>query len=231
MITLTEIHDFAVKNKACFGELDSFNMAFNSGDIIKAWQIVIWNMKWLNHKGLTIDKSDIPKEVNGKCEIVDYLKIKTIFRIKNFKLDGQVKVYDRLGNTMVEYAMKNGLVHGKTIRYGYDGFIQYIIHHKNGITHGIAKYYTDNKLTMSKMYMNGKSHGKEKQYFTNGKICTNKTYVDGVLNGQYYLYSPNGKINLIGEYKDGYLDGDVQLYDKNGIFQTTEKYSMGIKIG
>lgn len=51
-MTLSEIKEFAIANKACKAQLNKFIEFITNGDELSAWQTVLGNYNWLRSRRL-----------------------------------------------------------------------------------------------------------------------------------------------------------------------------------
>lgn len=135
MITLEQIKEFAIKYKACSGELDSFIKYLNNGDETTAWQVVLGNFGWLNVRGLDLNVLDVLPLANytgirhfytgDKCHEFKYDYLGNIINKKIFFMNGNIYEY-------LEFDPQSHTKH-----------VKYIMYHPNGDKHLEIDYVDD----------------------------------------------------------------------------------------
>lgn len=113
-----------------------------------------------------------------------------------------------------EFYLVNNEKNGKYTKYYANGRIEETGSYKNGLTHGLVKYYLfekSNVLVKEITWVNGNMEGPFKSYFTDiGKVYQSGIHKDNKIY-KITLYFESGKVNAT---KDE--NGVVKEYDENG---------------
>lgn len=138
-------------------------------------------------------------------------------QIKSYtpKCDYYIDDIEKLYNEPFKDASANGIVCEEKNNKSY-------ITVKNGLAHGKAIKYHDNGTTIENNFENGKLKGLSKT-FENGLIVSSANFIDAD-NGEIELsfYFPNGKLSSTLYLKRGY--GKLQKYNINGNLIKEETY-------
>jgi antitoxin component YwqK of YwqJK toxin-antitoxin module len=85
-----------------------------------------------------------------------------------------------------------------------NGSIEYESEYKNGILHGVSKYWDNSgNLISEAKYSNGKLHGLWISYFSNGRIHSKVNYYYGKKDGDEKSFYDNGQLKSLTSYKEG----------------------------
>lgn len=88
--------------------------------------------------------------------------------------------------------------------------------YKNGKREGKWVYFSESKLMLTDVYVNGKENGPYKRYFENGIVREEGQQKDGLIDGEVKIYYPSGKLNLILNAVSGKRTGKTQRFDIEG---------------
>lgn len=137
------------------------------------------------------------------------------------------------GKTMVSQDYKNGILHGQTIRYAYNGNKTVETTFLNGNQHGKrTEYFAESgKLSMEFEYAYDDRHGPSTAYWENGNKRWEENYYGGDLHGTQKYYYPNGTLQKEGTWEMGTLVGELKLYSDDGQLEIVRYYTNGILTG
>jgi uncharacterized protein len=168
------------------------------------------------------------------------------------KPDGELTYWDRNGNELGKFAMKNGTgvmltFHAnhkpssrqRLIKGVEDGFYQELTNrgkvvvegsYRNGVKHGAWKELTpDGIVVLEQGWKRGKLDGIVKKY-VDGKLSVESTYVDGKAEGSY-VETRNGKPAVTGQFSDDRKSGTWTHYNRDGAVILTATYQAGVLDG
>jgi uncharacterized protein len=159
----------------------------------KVWKYIIYEngkkideMKWQLFKPKLSEISLMENSINqvNVNQILDSSKI---------------KVQD---STKIE--IHNPLLKGYTgnwIEYYDSGELECVIEYMNGLKHGKANYYNENKkLIRTERYLSGKKHGKWIWYWSNKKVKEMGYYNSGRKQGKWIKFDENGNEILVKNF-------------------------------
>lgn len=127
------------------------------------------------------------------------------------------------------------------------------IQFRNGVEHGVSKYYNENygslvmEVTMKKgkkdgpfnrfyfngnleyeaHYVNDELEGIERTYTQVGQMITETTYKKGIKDGPYHSWHENGVQFSSGAYKNDQQDGKWEFYDERGLLMGEANFKEG----
>lgn len=119
-----------------------------------------------------------------------------------------IKLYYPSGRLMTEYAVEEGLRHGRGVEY----------------------YPAGGKMTESN-YINDALEGPYTGYFSNGKVASTLNYRSGKEEGLQLYYHANGKLRSAYYREAGMEEGYVQGYDTKGRISNRNPYIGGEQVG
>ncbi len=175
--------------------------------------------------------------------------------VKNGKLEGERKDFNRDGKLVKTEEYENGFLHGKTRDYYLNGTIRKETHYVQGILHGtntgfdtkgkeistehyknglkVGKWVAKTKkigtstyVTITKFYTEGKPSGTWSEVGEHKKLIWSKKY----FNVDHYRkreYYDNGQLKKEITHKDGKISGVWKTYYKNGILKSKWVYNDG----
>jgi len=159
----------------------------------KVWKYIIYeNGKKIDEMKWQIFK---PKQ----SEIDALKKIKN----KNIKIEMIETINDNILdslNTKIQNPMLIGYT-GDWIKYHDNGVLECVIEYMNGLKHGKANYYDENKkLIRTERYLSGKKHGKWLWYWSNNEIKEMGYYNSDKKHGKWIKFDEKGKEILIKNF-------------------------------
>ncbi|MCS6823993.1 MAG: tetratricopeptide repeat protein [Cytophagaceae bacterium] len=121
-----------------------------------------------------------------------------------------------------------GLLHGKSTYYAYNGNLisegQYFFNNR----HGDWVWYHDNKNIETKgTYFYGDKHGEWTYYYEDGKLRRKEMYKYGKSHGEWIWYYPNGNIELKKTFVNDNEEGEAYYYAEFGELQFKRFYKNG----
>lgn len=161
--------------------------------------------------------------------------------------NGMIKKFDKNGNKIVEFNVKNGELNANYIEFYSNGNIKLKSNYFSGKLNGeYISYFKNKNINEETYYKEGLIDGKRKTYWLNGSIKEISELKLGALKGEcifYYSnsnirkkilfdnygnrdgvwidYFQNGNIKSKIEYKSGVIINSLQKYDVNGNFLKT----------
>jgi len=172
----------------------------------------------------------------------------------NEKFTGICKKFYSNDNLEFEKTYKNGLLHGKFIRYFDSGKIRNEVNFIDGKPQGF-KQYSENGVVISEKfslpnnkqllvtyfdngnkhivlnYENDQQNGFSRQWNINGKIEFSCNYKNNLKDGLFISYYNNGQINSIGNFNSDKFDGKWLTFYENKNLYSVEYYNKGTKDG
>ncbi len=139
-------------------------------------------------------------------------------------ITGTLITEDRDGEVRGINEMKNGMPHGKTTIYNFNGNIFWEIYFKNGKLEGVAKMYdNDGDLSAEYSLKNDKLHGISKAY-DKGLVIVTRNHIDGKADGETIITDEtDDNYSIVATYKDGVVQsGSVYLGDEKMELGTDE---------
>ena len=131
-MTLQEIHEFADRNGACDDQLNKFADLLVKKDDLQAWQTVFYYLPWFYRNGLDFS-NDETAEIAKKANYIG----------KSWHFDGSLHL---------EYQFNaEGVRHGLSKEYRYDGTIAEEKNYKDGIAHGLWTIYKRNNVIATQL--------------------------------------------------------------------------------
>ncbi len=154
---------------------------------------------------------------------------------ENEQLSGRKITYMLMGKgknrsyrPLMDESYKAGKLDGELRKYTTLGKLQEVSNYRNGIKHGVSKWYHDaNRILSEFEYVNGVLGGPSKSYHKNGKLSKESSYKENKLDGTYKSYYSNGELESEGKYILGKKDGKWTYYDKKGEVTEQEWYKDG----
>ncbi|MBT5078694.1 MAG: hypothetical protein HOM61_07285 [Candidatus Marinimicrobia bacterium] len=104
----------------------------------------------------------------------------------------------------------------KTSYYS-DGGVEYESQYKNGILHGVTKYWDESgNLISEAIYLNGKLHGLWTSYFAGDWVKSKVNYYYGQKHGKEESFYDNGQLQSLTEYDEGKVIFETIRWTKAG---------------
>lgn len=119
-----------------------------------------------------------------------------------------IKLYYPNGKLMTEYAVEDGLQHGRRTDY----------------------YPTGGKMNEAN-YINDEREGVYTGYFSNGKVASELNYRSGKEHGLQLYYHANGKLRTVYYSETGNQEGYVLRYNTKGRLTNRDPYVGGESVG
>ena len=150
--------------------------------------------------------------INGKLysgKVIDYYqngvkKVESVF--SNGVENGELLLWDSLGNLLEKSLLKEGQLHGKFRRYYQNGQKMFEGEYVNGQLEGDAfQWYVDGEMKIEYHYEQGKEHGSYILYDREGVEMLNGQMKLGVRNGEWKELNPS----TYEVYINNYLNGDI----------------------
>jgi len=118
-------------------------------------------------------------------------------------LDNLIIEYHDNGNLRIVYEIDhNGMQHGISVIWDYNGIIREECYYSKGMRHGTYRdWYPNGQVWEENTQFFGQLHGRRKLWYDNGNILIDSFHVNDKIHGLYLRY-----------YKDGTID-DVEFYD------------------
>ena len=105
----------------------------------------------------------------------------------------------------------------RNFSYYLDGSIEYESEYKNGILHGVTKYWDESgNLISEAIYSNGKLHGLWLSYFSGNIVKSKVGYSYGQKHGKEEFFYDNGQLQSLTEYDAGELIFETIRWTKAG---------------
>lgn len=166
------------------------------------------------------EQFDVKSEINDSCVAISFIPFKLIGNLKNGKLQGKTKAFDKDNILVLECNYENDELDGEWYKKNEDYYEKGS--YKNGLKTGKWTYYTlDNKLFSEEEYFQDKLEGDRSSYDISGnKIYIQKYKNDAFQNGVYY----NEKHQIISEVRrenENVLQ--ITTYNNDFIIKTTYK--------
>ena len=105
----------------------------------------------------------------------------------------------------------------RNFSYYSDGSIEYESEYKNGILHGVTKYWDESgNLISESIYSNGKLHGLWLSYFSGNIVKSKVGYRYGQKHGKEEFFYDNGQLQSRTEYDAGEIVFETIRWTKAG---------------
>jgi antitoxin component YwqK of YwqJK toxin-antitoxin module len=105
----------------------------------------------------------------------------------------------------------------RNFSYYLDGSIEYESEYKNGILHGVTKYWDESGSLISEaIYSNGKLHGLWLSYFSGDIVKSKVGYRYGQKHGKEEIFYDNGQLQSLTEYDEGEIVFETIRWTKAG---------------
>lgn len=137
-------------------------------------------------RGFYYEKYRMEKYTGKVIERYPTKEIRTEVYIKDGKLDGPFKKYEKTGQITFDGGYKNGLQDGPT-----------------------KTYYETGQIAAEGYFKDGKQVDGFKKYYKNGNLYSEGFYIDGKLEGLYKEYTETGELKHEWIYKDGVFESYV----------------------
>ena len=152
--------------------------------------------------------------------------------IKDGKVNGKVKEWDRGGKKVFEAEYENGIQVGKEEQWYNDGFQKLLVTYKNGYADGMCTewHQTGGKKSLG-VFVNGKEEGEHNWWYATGAKDQTVNYKNGKEEGEMLAWHENGIHKIEANYSNGKLQGDYLLWYSNGQQKSVEKFRDSLHIG
>ena len=196
-----------VKKKMSFYELDIIKGLFFQPNTIEPWT------------GLAFE--DHPNG-NRQMEVP----------IKDGKIHGKVKEWERNGKKIYQAEYENGVQVGTEEQWYADGFNKVHLTYQNGLPHGMCTewHQTGGKKSLGE-FVNGEEEGEHNWWYATGKQDQVVNYKNGKEVGAMKAWHENGMLKIDANYKNGKLDGDYALWYSNGQQKAKKQFRDSLHIG
>ncbi|MBW6461381.1 MAG: toxin-antitoxin system YwqK family antitoxin [Bacteroidales bacterium] len=166
------------------------------------------------------------------------------------KLDGQAQFWFPNGTPELTAEYKDGILHGRLIRFHGNGNPQSEDQYENGMLNGVSReFYLNGAVRIEMTYRNDTLHGVSRQYDDAGQVVIEGHYENGYFEG-YWLYrdrygNVTGDANFVRgtgvkrawnyegktagttEYMDNLRHGKEVWYDNEGNISRIVYYDSG----
>ena len=154
------------------------------------------------------------------------------FNLKNGKMDGEFKFYNRSDGTVREIGhYEDGKLTDRKTYYDYKNGIlwtEYI--YKDSTGENFYKHYYENgQVELEGKRKHGKSDGVEKRYYKNGQLERETFWKDGKLDGICREYYESGQLKTEKKYEN-HEQVDFKAYDENGKPMSKKDYEKRKKL-
>jgi len=152
--------------------------------------------------------------------------------IKNGKIDGKVKEWERNGKKVYEAEFADGVQIGKEEQWYSDGFNKLLVNYQNGKANGMCTewHQTGGKKSLGE-FVNGEENGEHNWWYATGTKDQTVNYKYGKEDGPMKAWHENGAIKLEAHYVEGKLEGQYLLWYSNGQKKADKTYKDSIQIG
>lgn len=141
------------------------------------------------------------------------------------KLNGFEKLFYPNANVRNINTMKDGIV-TKTVSYDINGNEIYSASTENDELY-YKSFYSDGKLRRMGMFKNGKMHGKWCTYSPSGIVISEEHYVDGASHGLQKNYYLSGELQYTMSFRNDTLEGAYKQFFENGTLKMITYYNKG----
>jgi len=92
-------------------------------------------------------------------------------------------------------AMEQGKLHGLSLGYAMEGWVEVEETFVRGVSHGLRKrYHAKGRLASEESILDGSLHGVTRKWYTNGKLSQVVSYEQGMANGTARSWHDDGSI-------------------------------------
>lgn len=153
-------------------------------------------------------------------------------QIKEGKIHGKVKEWERNGKKVFQAEYEYGVQVGTEEQWYADGFNKLLVTYQNGVAHGtcIEWHQTGGKKSIGE-FVNGEEEGEHNWWYATGKQDQVVRYKNGKEVGPMKAWHENGMLKIDANYKAGKLDGDYVLWYSNGQKKAQKKFRDSLHIG
>jgi len=199
--------DAQVKKKISFYELDVIKGLYFQPNTIDPW---------------TGTAFEVHPNGNRQMEV----------HIKDGKLHGKVKEWDRGGKKVFETEYENGIQVGKEQQWYSDGFQKLLVEYKNGYPNGTCTewHQTGGKKSLGE-FVNGEEEGEHNWWYATGSRDQTVNYKNGKEHGKMMAWHENGVQKIDATYNNGKLEGDYLTWYSNGQKKAEEQFKDSLHIG
>lgn len=146
--------------------------------------------------------------------------------------DAQVAMKSKEGKVIYTATQKDGVLHGNSTWYYFNGKVSTEITFFNDERHDVAKwYYINDKMSTIGEYLHGDKIGLWKDYDFTGEISSEETFEYGLQHGMTRYYYFNGGLSFEANYYQDERDGKVIDYSRSGDVEMIRYYDRGKWIG
>jgi antitoxin component YwqK of YwqJK toxin-antitoxin module len=141
--------------------------------------------------------------------------IKTYYLLPNKKVDGIVKIEDKINRKTTTFNCHNGLKNGLYQKM-YDGKILSEVYYINGSREGLFnEWYENGQLKKQYIFINNKKEGLYLKWHKNGVVRSISTYINDLKNGLYIKFYKNGQLLMRSNYIEGKKNGRSESWYNN----------------
>jgi len=153
-------------------------------------------------------------------------------QIKDGKISGKVKEWERNGKKVYQAEYENGTQIGKEEQWYADGFNKLYITYQNGVPHGTCTewHQTGGKKSLGE-FVNGEEEGEHNWWYATGQQDQVVNYKNGKEMGPMKAWHENGQLKIDANYTAGKLEGDYVLWYSNGQKKAQKKFRDSLHIG
>ncbi len=151
----------------------------------------------------------------------------------NDKEEGKWLFYGKTEEDTIGFTFyKNGLLHGKRVRFNEKGDTVYLENYYEHKEHGVQKSYHKNGTLKSIEVMNhGNKEGTFKKWFDNGQLEALLYYKNDLREGQATFYFANGQMAILENWKAGKQNGTMKHWEQDGQLVVSGNYKNHKKHG
>lgn len=153
-------------------------------------------------------------------------------QIKDGKVNGKVKEWERNGKKVYQAEYENGVQVGTEEQWYADGASKLLITYQNGIAHGTCTEW--HQLGGQKslgQFVNGKEEGEHNWWYATGKQDQIVNYKNGKEEGLMKAWHENGLLKIDANYANGKLQGNYALWYSNGQQKAQKTFRDSLHVG
>lgn len=152
--------------------------------------------------------------------------------IKDGKIDGKVKEWERNGRKVYEAEFADGVQVGEEAQWYADGFNKLLVSYVDGKAHGMCTewHQTGGKKSLGE-FVNGEENGEHNWWFATGVKDETVNFKNGKEHGPMKSWHESGALKLEANYVDGKLEGEYRLWYNNGQKKSEKMYQDSLQIG
>lgn len=146
--------------------------------------------------------------------------------------DGPYVKYNKKGDTTLLETYKNGILHGKKIKYFQNTKKERELNYKKGLLDGEFIIYTQDEKILEKInYKEGKRNGEATYFYSDGeKLLKTENWTMDVKNGEFKTFFAGGNLQSLETYVKGIKEGSFEEYFPNSKPKRVATYKKNILI-